>query len=96
MHKEIVTSLIGEQIYRVAKHIADRIEQNGQEQVSIVSSLIQQPNKSKVAEHIAETELYLICEGEVKRQDFQTEAIKNAGVLLSPWRFNPIPCNGSP
>jgi hypothetical protein len=67
-----------------------------QEQVSKVSFLIEQPDKSKVAKYNAETGLYLICEGEDERQDFQTEAINNTGVLFFLWRFGPIRCNCLP
>jgi hypothetical protein len=80
----------------VAKQIADRVNQNEQEQVSTVSLLIEQPNKSKMAIYDAETGLYLICDGDGGRLDFQTEAINNAGVFLFLWRFDPIPCNGLP
>jgi hypothetical protein len=49
-----------------------------------------------VAKYNAEKGLYLICEGEGERPDFQTEAINNAEVLLFLWHFDPIPYNGLP
>ena len=78
---------------KIANQIADKVNQNGQEEVSTVLLWIEQPKKSKVVKYNADRGSCLNCEGKGQRQDFQIEAINNTGVLSSLWRFDPIACN---